>query len=171
MRKALNTFIPVLLLIIIGCRQPKPSVLGVEFGSSFNKTWRILSEWFEPEQMAEIDSSIYIDDVTLGHFKFDNVIFSFQYDKQRSYLHKVVFFADFGDDAEKASIFEGQLTQVHKREYKGLTQYQNELGERRYKFGVNPRDENEPLGVIGRKDNSIFVIYGPIYYLPKSSDF
>ena len=168
---SLNTLIPVLLLILIGCRQPKPSVLGVEFGSSFNQTWRILSEWFEPEQMEEIEHSIFVDDVSLGNFKFDNVVFFFQYEKKRSYLHKVVFFADFGDDVDKASRFEGQLIQLYKGEYKGLTQYHNEIGERRYKFGVNPRDDKEPLGVIGRKGNSIFVIYGPIYYIPKSSDF
>lgn len=169
--KALSVFVFALLLVISGCRQPKPSVFGVEFGSSYHRTWQILSEWFEAENMHEVERSIFVDDVSLGNLKFDYAVFFFQYGNNRSYLHKVVFFAGFEEESDKASIFEGQLIQMHKEIYRDLTLCGNKDGERRYKFGTNPKDENEPLGVITRRGNSILLIYGPIYYLPKSSDF
>lgn len=121
--------------------------------------------------MHEVERSIFVDDVSLGNLKFDYAVFFFQYENNRSYLHKVVFFAGFGEEGDKASIFEGQLIQKHKEIYRDFTSYDNKDGERRYKFGTNPKDENEPLGVITRRGNSILLIYGPIYYLPKSSDF
>lgn len=170
---SLNILIPVLLLIIIGCRQPQPqpSVLGIEFGSTYNQTWQLLTDWYGTDKTKKIDRSIFVDDISLGHLEFTSAIFFFQYKGQKSYLHKIVFFKSFSDDSIGASSFEKELMELIKDKYNVLTKCKGNDGEQRYKFGVNPKNEEEPLGFLGRDGNSVFIVFGPIYYLPKSSDF
>lgn len=171
MTKPLNILTFALLITILGCRQPQPSVLGIEFGSTYNHTWQLLSEWYDPKNIEKVGRDIFVNDVRLDEVVFDNAVFVFQFEEKKSYLHKVVFFMNWGDNNNEALEFEKQLVQMYKKQYKDFASYYNEDGEIRYKFGINPKDEKEPFGILGRQGNCLFVKYGPIYYIPKSSDF
>lgn len=170
---SLNILIPVFLLIIIGCRQPQPqpSVLGIEFGSTYNHTWQLLTEWYDPENIEKMGRDILVKDVRLDEIVFDNAAFMFQFKEKKSYLHKIVFFMNCGNNNNEALEFEERLVQMFKEQYKDFSSYHNKDGEIRYKFGINPKDEKEPFGILARQGNCIYLQYGPIYYIPKSSDF
>lgn len=170
---SLSILILVLLLTIIGCRQtqPQPSVLGIEFGSDYNQTRLLLRRWYGVKNVEKMGRDILVNDVRLDEMYFDNATFMFQFDNKKSYLHKIVFFMNCGDDNNEALEVEKRLIQMFKKQYKDFSSYHNEDGEIRYKFGVNPKDEKKPLGAFGRQGNCIYLQYGPIYYLPKSSDF
>lgn len=172
--KAFNFFLTISLILsaCVSEKQPNPTILGIEFGSSYEDVWSMLFHRFNSRAMEQTNRSIWVNRVELGNFEFDYGDFRFQTKGYMSYLSEVELVSRFGDDKEGALEFEQELGNMLRVKYKDFDIYYNKDGKKRYKFGVNPKDDKEPLGVLGVDDeNNVFLIYGPIYYLPKSSDF
>ena len=112
----------------------------------------------------------------MGYFRFAYGEFEFQYKGSMSFLSS----ATFGQKYDKIEVAKRQrdyLYSLLKDKYADdyLGEYTNAQGFKCYQFGINPNNAEHVLGEITlhRSDNGffLFLTYGPIHYIYRSSDF
>ena len=159
------------------------SVMGIDFGSSFETTKELLEKRFGKYQVQEKEGSLYIYNFKMGDFTFKTGDFHFQYSGDKSYLSEASF--QYYSDKNDVEYMKGQrdylyslLKDKYADEY--LEEFTNKQGFKCYKFGLNPVDQEKVLGMItlsrmkgndGVERLYLFLDYLPIYFIDKASDF
>lgn len=159
------------------------SVLGIEFGSSYEVVKKALQKRYGSYEVREENGELHIyGDLQMGGFYFGHALFSFQRSATNTYFNYARFEKRYGlNEIEKVKRERDLLFSLLKDKYEDTAiPYIDDAGFKGYFFGDNPKDEESYLGSIyvSRDENRkgemslwINLSYGPIYYLPKSSDF
>lgn len=178
MRKTILLMCMLAAFPLVGIAQ---SVLGIEFGSSYQQTKKALEGRYGADNVSELESALYIFDLQLGNYYFNLASFEFQRDANGTYFNYAKFERRFSvNDVKTAKTERDYLFSLIEEKYKGDNgSYINDQGFKCYWFGHNPKSIGA-LGVVHlEKEKSrggqtylfLTLEYGPIYYLPKSSDF
>ena len=159
------------------------SVLGIDFGSSYETVKAALEERYGKYEVSEVDGQLKIYGLTVGDFHFDIGTFTFQRNGSQSYFSSAEFQKHYsvtstsGAKAERDYLY-NTIKDKYADEY--LEAFTNDQGFKCYKFGIDPKDESKVLGNIqvfkGRSKGGqtylyLIMEYGPIYYIDKASDF
>lgn len=159
------------------------SVLGIDFGSSYNDVKSALINRFGLINVLEDGGKIEIYNLSMGDMDFDYAEFNFQRNGSASYFNGAHFESHYSlSDVSGVEIMRDNLYDTLADKYKKqyLGKYTNDQGFVCYKFGLNPRDSTTVLGTIqleksygkdGKMRLYLSLDYGPIYYLDKASDF
>ena len=153
------------------------SVLGIPLGSSYEKTKHFLHTRSVGDNMWERDGKIFVTNGYIGNIPFGLGIFNFRFKDDSSYLYAVSL-SDVELTSNQAKSKRETFADVIKEKYYGtIREYIDDTGFKRYEFGINPLDKNEPLGKIfivhNRNTNKYDTVlyYGPIKYIEENSDF
>ena len=178
MRKAILLMSVLVTFPLVGLAQ---SVLGIEFGSSYQQTKKALEDRYGEHNVSEKESALYVFDLQMGNYYFNVARFEFQRDANGTYFNYAHFERRFSvNDIETAKTERDYLFGLIKEKYKDENaSYINDQGFKCYWFGHNPKSI-APVGVVylekeksrgGQTYLFLTLEYGPIYYIPKSSDF
>ena len=155
-----------------------PSVMGIEFGSTYDDVKALLQERLGSTNIFEKSGKLWFTDVYLGDFKFNSGELGFQFKGHRSWFNQAWFIRWWkGNETQQAKQSRDYLYSLIKDKYEDdyLDEYINEFGFKCYKFGVNPIDDTRVLGTISltRIKGGLYLVleYLPIYYLDKGADF
>lgn len=160
-----------------------PKVCGIEFGRSYDYVKNRLLERYGNDLVDEYKGSIFVDGGNVGNYYFDILMFNFQTDGNNTYFYYSRFIKYFSvDDLSSACSVKDMLWDDVKNKYENICveEFTNKSGFKCYRFGINPLDKNNALGLVtldkekDTYDNDRICLelsYGPIYYIDKSSDF
>lgn len=178
MRKAILLMCVFVTFPLVGLAQ---SVLGIKFGSSYWQTKKALEDRYGTDNVAEVKGVLYVFDVQLGNYYFNLASFEFQRDANGTYFNYAEFERRYPvNDVETAKTERDYLFGLIEEKYKDENgSYTNDQGFKCYWFGKNPKSTGALGSVYLNKGKSrggetflfLTLEYGPIYYLPKSSDF
>ena len=156
------------------------SVLGIQFGSSYNNVKDKLESRFGSLNVIEDGGKITVLTPVIGEYEFKSADFYFQRQGNITWLNSVYIQTWFThSETERAKYMRDRLADDLREKY-DIEEYINKQGYKCYGFGTNPKDDNEWLGFLGiSKDKGkdgkqrlyLSLIYGPIYYIERSSDF
>ena len=178
MRKAILLMCVLVTFPLVGLAQ---SVLGIELGSSYRQTKKALEDRYGADNVAELESALYVFDLQMGSYYFNLARFEFQRDANGTYFNYATFERRFSvNDIETAKTERDYLFGLIEEKYKDENgSYINDQGFKCYWFGHNPKSTGALGSVYLHKGKSrrgetflfLRLEYGPIYYIPKSSDF
>ncbi len=172
----------VLLLFIMPYSYSQ-QVLGIKFGTSYEEVKSMLEDRYGRYNVLEDKGNLWVSEALVGDFHFDYLEFEFQRRGNSSYFYYSRFSMLFAvDEQESACETRDLLWNDIKRKYESIytEEYANDNGFKCYKFGIDPLDESKVLGVLslnkgvggdGKKRLYLYLTYGPIYYIDKTSDF
>lgn len=178
MRKAILLMCVLVTFPLVGLAQ---SVLGIELGSSYRQTKKALEDRYGVGSVSELEGGLYVFDLQMGDYYFNLASFEFQRDANGTYFNHAKFERRFSvNDVKTAKTERDYLFGLIEEKYKDDNgSYINDQGFKCYWFGKNPKSIGA-LGVVhlekgksrgGQTYLFLTLEYGPIYYLPKSSDF
>lgn len=180
MKKILFLF--VLLIFTTVCYSQ--SVLGIPFGSSFSTVKSQLQDRFGYYSVTEDNGTLKLyNDFSMGDYTFNFASFEFQRSGSLSYFNFAYFERRFGaNQITAAKESRDYLFSLLKGKYEDdfVDDYINDQGFKCYNFGQDPKEPQYTLGRIilsrgqgkdGKTRLYLKLIYGPIHYLSKSSDF
>lgn len=175
-------FLLLLLIFSIGCFSQ--SVLGIPMGSSFSTVKSQLQNRFGYSAVYDDNGDLIINsDFSMGDFEFNYGSFEFQRSGSSSYFNYAYFEKRFSiSDVKSAKNARDYLFSLLKDKYEEeyIGSFINDQGFKCYQFGNDPKDSNRALGIIklqktqgkdGKMRLYLQLIYGPIYYIDRSSDF
>lgn len=178
MRKAILLMCVLVTFPLVGLAQ---SVLGIEFGSSYQQTKKALEDRYGAHNVSEMEGALYVFNLQMGNYYFNAAHFDFQRDANGTYFNYAKFERRFSvNEVGTAKTERDYLFGLIEEKYKDDNgSYINDQDFKCYWFGNNPKSVS-PLGVVylekgksrgGETYLFLTLEYGPIYYLPKSSDF
>lgn len=178
MRKAILLMCVLVAFPLVGLAQ---SVLGIELGSSYRQVKKALEDRYGEDNVSEMESALYVFDLQMGNYYFSLARFEFQRDANGTYFNHARFERKFSvNDVETAKTERDYLFGLIEEKYKDEKgSYINDQGFKCYWFGHNPKSTGALGSVCLEKGKSrggqtylfLMLDYGPIYYIPKSSDF
>ena len=159
-----------------------PKVCGIEFGSSYDYVKKKLEDRYGNDEVDEYKGSLFVNGGKVGNFYFNILMFNFQTDNKNTYFYYSRFLKYFSiDDLDSACSVKDMLGNDVRSKYQDMfEEYTNDSGFKCYRFGVNPLNENNALGLVtlykekdrdGNNRICLELSYGPIYYIDKSYDF
>ena len=170
----------VLAITLLAVTLKAQSVLGIQFGSSYNDVKDKLEIRFGSLNVIEDGGKITVLTPVIGEYEFKSADFYFQRQGSTTWLNNVFIQTWFSlTETERAKYMRDRLADDLGEKY-NIDEYTNKQGYKCYGFGTNPKDDNEWLGVLGlNKDKGkdgkqrlyLTLIYGPIYYIERSADF
>lgn len=166
---------------LIACQAQ--SVLGIKFGSSYSDVKEQLENRFGLYKTYDDGGSLCMYNIYMGDIEFNSAKFYFQYSGNKSWFNAAEFQKHYpASEVSAAKNTRDYLFTLIKDKYEDeyLEEFTNEQGFKCYKFGSNPYDESNVLGIIQLKRGKgkdgisrlyLFLNYLPISYVSKSSDF
>lgn len=178
----LSILIILILCPLFSLQAFSQSVMGINFGSSEDEVYQALETRFSSLEIyknaGKIDLLCKFD---IGDVEFHSGSFEFQRQGKESYFNYAHFEKHYTiNNVQSAIIERDHIVDLIISKYMDVRRFKNPQGYYCYLFGTNPKDKNEPLGVIilekakgndGKTRIYLSINYGPIYYLDRSSDF
>lgn len=173
----------LVLAIMVPCLSFAQSVMGIELGSSYETTKSLLERRFGKSYVFEEQGGLVIYNCKMGDIEFNIGKFFFQYDGDKSYFNEANFtMYSSKDDVQNMKGTRDYLYSLLKDKYKDeyLEEFINDQGFKCYRFGSNPKDKDHVLGGIyltrdkgedGIERLYLYLVYLPIYFIDKASDF
>ena len=177
----MKRYLVICILSLLPVISYSQSVLGIKFGSSYDVVKAALEERFGRYSVYETNGTLKVYNINVGEFPFDSGTFEFQIDDGRTYF----YFAEFDEryplsNKSVAISNRDYMFSIISDKYDYVESYVNKDGFKCYKFGDNPLDKNKVLGMIiltkgvgndGISRYYLYLQYGPIYYVDRTTDF
>lgn len=156
----------ILLLILISMKVNAIEVCGVPFGSSYQETYKVLTEKWGKPTGSDFEEIVYMNKLYAGDY-WDIIIFRFQGGGGKKTAFNCCLFGKEFKTLSEAEKFRDYLAKELAKKYKIFSKT-DEYGLKYYLGGQNPVNPNEAAWGLDISGTRVRLIYGPYNYLDES---